>query len=104
MIEPSHMRSKMCWHHITVQHQNLDKVAEIPHIGISRVNEVLGTLGDGLLFSVFSDFIDLTIRPGTITLTSFCIQTDYMKASYVLRRRRHLSLVRFSDETRFSRP
>ena len=60
---------------ITVNCQKLIKVTEIPQITIPRVDEVLDTLGDGSVFSVFdlfSGFTQLTIHPDTIPLTAFC--------------------------------
>ena len=60
---------------ITVNYQKLNKVTEIPQIAITRVDEVLDTLGGGSGFSVFdlfSGFTQLTIHPDTIPLTAFC--------------------------------
>ena len=60
---------------ITVNYQKLNKVNKIPQIAIPRVDEVLDTLGDGSVFSVFdlfSGFTQLTIHPDTIPLTAFC--------------------------------
>ena len=60
---------------ITVNYQKLNKVTEIPQIAIPRVDEVLDTLGGRSVFSVFdlfSGFIQLTIQPDTIPLTTFC--------------------------------
>ena len=60
---------------ITVNYQKLNKVTEIPRIAIPRVDEVLDTLGDGSVFSVFdlfSGFTQLAIHPETIPLTAFC--------------------------------
>ena len=60
---------------ITVNYQKLNKVTEIPQIAISRVDEVLDTLGGGSVFSVFdlfSGFTQLTIDPETIPLNAFC--------------------------------
>ena len=51
------------------------RITEIPQIAIPRVDEVLDTLGGGLVFSVFdlfSGFTQLTIHPDTIPLTAFC--------------------------------
>ena len=53
----------------------LNKVTEIPQIAIPLVDQVLDTLGDGSVFSVFdlfSGFTQLTIHPDTIPLTAFC--------------------------------
>ena len=58
-----------------VNYQKLNKVTEIPHIAIPRVDEVLDILGGGSVFSVFdlfSGFTQLTIHPDTIPLTAFC--------------------------------
>ena len=60
---------------ITVNYQKLNKVTEIPQIAIPRVDEMLDTLGDGSVFSVFdlfSGFTQLTIHSDTIPLTAFC--------------------------------
>ena len=60
---------------ITVNYQKLNKVTDIPQNAISRVDEVLDTLGGGSVFSVFdlfSGFTQLTIPPDTIPLTAFC--------------------------------
>ena len=60
---------------IIVNYQKLNKVTEILQIAISRVDEVLDTLGGGSVFSVFdlfSGFTQLTIHPDTIPLTAFC--------------------------------
>ena len=60
---------------ITVNYQKLNKVTEIPQIAISRIDEVLDTLGGGSVFSVFdlfSGFTQLTIHQDTIPLTAFC--------------------------------
>ena len=60
---------------ITAIYQKLNKVTEIPQIAISRVDEVLDTLGGGSVFSVldlFSGFTQLTIHPDTIPPTAFC--------------------------------
>ena len=53
---------------IIVNFQKQNKVTEIPQIAISRVDEVLDTLGGG---PVFSGFTQLTIHPDTIPLTAF---------------------------------
>ncbi|CAM9664497.1 unnamed protein product, partial [Ascophyllum nodosum] len=60
---------------ITVNYQKLNKVTEIPHIAIPRVDEVLDTLSGSSVFSVFdlfSGFTQLTIHPDNIPLTAFC--------------------------------
>ena len=60
---------------ITVICQKFSKVTEIPQIAIPHVDEVLDTLGGGLVFSVFdlfSGFTQLTIHPDIIPLTAFC--------------------------------
>ena len=60
---------------IAVNYQKLKKVTEIHRIAISRVDEVLDTLGGGSVFSVFdlsSGFTQLTIHPDTIPLTALC--------------------------------
>ena len=60
---------------ITVNYQKMNKVTEIPQIAIPRVDEVLGTLGGGSVFSAFdllSGFTQLTIHPDTIPLAAFC--------------------------------
>ena len=60
---------------ITVNYQKLNKVTEIPQIAISRVDEVLDTLGGGSVFSVcdlFSGFTQLTTHPDAIPPTAFC--------------------------------
>ena len=60
---------------ITVNYQKLNKITEIPQITISRVDEVLDTLGSGSVFSpfdLFSGFAQITIHPDTIPLTTFC--------------------------------
>ena len=65
---------------ITVNYQKLNKVTEIPQIALSRVDEVLDTLGGGSVFSVFdlfSGFTQLTIHPETIPLTAFCTPTGH---------------------------
>ena len=59
---------------ISVNYQKLNKVTEIPQIGIPRVDEVLDTLGGGSIFSVFElfwGFTHLTIHSDTIPLTAF---------------------------------
>lgn len=59
---------------ITVNVLKLDKVAEILHIRISLVNEVLHTPGGGsvsLVFGISSEFTRLTIHPSTTLLTTF---------------------------------
>lgn len=49
MVEPSRMHYKaMCWQHKTIQSKELNKVTEMPQIGIFRANQVLGTLSDSL--------------------------------------------------------
>ena len=60
---------------ITVNYQKLNKVTAIPQIVIPRVDQVLDTLGGGLIFSVFDlfpEFTQLTIHPDTVPLTAFC--------------------------------
>ena len=61
---------------ITVNHQKLNKVTEIPQIAIPRVDEVLDTLGGGSVFSAFDLFLmiysAITIHPDCIPLTAFC--------------------------------
>ena len=60
---------------ITVNYQKLNKVTEIPHIAIPRVDKVLNTLGGGsifLVFDLFSGFTQLAILPETIHLAAFC--------------------------------
>ena len=72
--------------HITVDYQKLNKVTEIPHIAIPRVDEVLDTLGGGSVFSVFdlfSGFTQLTIHPDTIPLTAFCAPTGLYEWPYM---------------------
>lgn len=59
---------------ITVNYLELEKVAEVPQIRISLVDEILDTLGGGSIFSVFdvsSEFTLLTIHPDIIPLTTF---------------------------------
>ena len=63
---------------IIVIYQKLNKVTEIPQIAISRVDEVLDTLGGDSVFSVFdlfSGFTLLMIHPNIIPLTSICTPT-----------------------------
>ena len=67
---------------ITVNYQKLNKVTEIPQIGIPRVDEVLDTLGGGSVFSVFdlfSGFTKLTIHPDIIPLNAFCTPNGLYK-------------------------
>lgn len=59
---------------ITVNYQKLDKVTEIPHIVVSRVDEVLDAFGGGSVLSVivlFLGFTQSTIHPDIIPLTAF---------------------------------
>ena len=62
----------------------LNKVTEIPQIAIPLVDQVLDTLGDGSVFSVFdlfSGFTQLTIHPDTFPLTAFAPPTDSLNGS-----------------------
>lgn len=65
--------------HITIEHQEINKVPEIPQVAVPRVEEVLGILCSSSIFSVFevsSGITQLTIDIAKIPPTAFCMPSS----------------------------
>ena len=61
-----------------VNYKKLNAISSLGQLHISRVDEVLESLGKGRIFSLFdlvSSFHRITIDKNTIPLTAFCTPT-----------------------------
>ena len=67
---------------ITVNYKQLNKIRSLSQLPILRVDQVLDSLGKGLVFSLFdlvSSFHQITAHKNTVPLTAFCTLTGLHK-------------------------
>ena len=63
---------------ITVNYKKLNQISKLSHLPIPRVDQVLDSLGSGLVFSLFDlvfSFHQRTTHNDTVPLTAFCTPT-----------------------------
>ena len=63
---------------ITVNYKKLNKIGSLSQLPIPRVDQVLDSLGNGRVFSLFdlvSSFHQITPNKDTVPLTAFCTPT-----------------------------
>ena len=71
---------------ITVNYKKLNKISNLSQLPIPRVDQVLDSLGNGRVFSLFdlvSSFHQITAQRDTVPLTTFCTPTGLYELSLI---------------------